>query len=67
MSSSFFDKVVEDFNNPRFTEEQLAFLFKKFPSCMGHLVFVVMENHTKVEGYKWKDFYDDDLPVKEGE
>ena len=67
MSSSFFDKVVKDFNNPQFTEEQLAFLFKKFPACMGHLVFVVMDNHTKKEGYNWKDYYDDDLPIKYAE
>ena len=67
MTSSVFNKIVKDFNNPKFTEEQLAFLFKKFPACMGHLTFVVMENHTKEEGYNWKDFYDDDLPLKEGE
>ena len=47
MSSSVFDKIVKDFNNPQFTEEQLAFLFKKFPACMGHLTFVVMETTPK--------------------
>ena len=67
MSSSVFEKVVKDFNNPQFTKEQLAFLFKKFPACMGHLVFVVMENNTSKEGYNWKDFYDDDSPIKYAE
>ena len=67
MSSSVFEKIVEEFNNPQFTEEQLAFLFKKFPACMGHLVFVVMSNHTKEGGYNWKDFYDNDLPLYEGD
>ena len=67
MRNPIFKKIVEDFNNPQFTEEQLAFLFKKFPACMGHLVFVVTENHTTKEGYNWKDFYDDDSPIKYAE
>tara|TARA_B100000579_G_scaffold373527_1_gene337207 strand:- start:283 stop:486 length:204 start_codon:yes stop_codon:yes gene_type:complete len=66
MSGSVFEKIVEEFNDPQFTEEQLVFLFSKFPACMGHLVFVVMENKTKEGGYNWRDFYENDLPLKEG-
>ena len=63
--SELHTKLTESFNNPEFTEEQLDFLLKKFPACMGHLILVI--NHNKTDkGYKWKDFYEDDSPLKEG-
>ena len=55
--------VTEKFNNPNFTEEQLDFLFKKFPACMGHLTWVIMKNNTD-KTYRWQDFYENDLPHK---
>ena len=67
MRNPIFKKIVEDFNNPQFTEEQLVFLLKKFPACMGHLFIVVMDNHMKEGGYDWKDYYDDDSPIKYAE
>ena len=67
MSNSLMTKVLNDFNNPKFTEEQLDFLMNKFPACMGHLMIVVMKNHTTKEGYNWKDFYEDDSPRREGD